>query len=370
MLNCFNSVYKGKKVLITGHTGFKGTWLTVFLKQLGAEILGYSVDIPTNPSLFDIIFLKDKIVHVKGDILDENRLLSTFQDFQPEFVFHMAAQPLVRLSYSEPKLTYETNVIGTVNLLEAVRKTKSVRVVINVTSDKCYENKEWVHGYREVDSLGGDDPYSSSKGCAEIITSAYRSSFFHSDVFDKHIVSLSSVRSGNVIGGGDWAGDRLIPDCVRAIIEKKDIIVRHPKYVRPWQHVLEPLSGYLCLGSLMLQDCRKYGCAWNFGPLDSYALTVEDIVVKVIEDWQYGHYVIDNGKHLHESSLLSLDCRKAMAILNWRPVFDVYTAISKTVQWYKEYYSEKNRDMYGLTIKQIKSYIEEARKMNILWSLR
>jgi len=250
--NTFNNIYNGKRVLVTGHTGFKGGWLSLWLKELRAEVIGYSLDPPTSPSFFEAVDLKNKLIHITGDVRDEKHLLSVFKKYQPEFVFHLAAQPLVRLSYKDPKLTYETNIMGTVNVLESVRKTKSARVCIIVTTDKCYENKEWIYGYRETDPMGGYDPYSSSKGCAELVTAAYRSSFFNPKDYGKsHRVAPSSARAGNVIGGGDWAEDRLIPDCIRTLSQNKIINIRNPQATRPWQYILEPLSGYLLLGSKM-----------------------------------------------------------------------------------------------------------------------
>ncbi len=372
MDNCFNGSYKDKRVLVTGHTGFKGAWLSLWLKKLGAEVVGYALEPPTSPSLFEAIRLEDKITHIIGDIRDEDKLLSVFYDFQPEFVFHLAAQPLVRLSYREPKLTYETNVIGTINLLEAVRKTDSVRVVVNITSDKCYDNKEWVYGYREIDPMGGYDPYSSSKGCAELVTSAYRFSFFNTEKYNEHQVALSSVRAGNVIGGGDWGEDRLIPDCVKSLSQDKVILVRNPEAIRPWQHVLEPLSGYLWLGALMCQDGHgiKLSSAWNFGPPDGKILSVEEVVKLVIRLWGKGSYSLDISNHPHEAALLKLDCSKAHTVLKWEPIYDIYTAVEKTILWYKEYYdSYKSAKMYDISFNQIVSYIEYAREKGIAWSI-
>lgn len=370
MDSCFGGIYKGKRVLVTGHTGFKGGWLSLWLKELGAEVLGYSLEPPTSPNLFKAIRLDNKIVHILGDIRDEQNLFCVFDDFQPEFVFHLAAQPLVRLSYKEPRLTYETNIMGTINLLEAIKETDSVRVVVNITSDKCYENKEWVYGYREIDPMGGHDPYSSSKGCAELVTSAYRSSFFNPERYNEHKVALSSVRAGNVIGGGDWGEDRLIPDCVKSLSQDKAILIRSPKATRPWQHVLEPLSGYLWLGALMYQNGITYSSAWNFGPGDGEMLSVEKIVGLIIKHWGKGSYSLDISNHPHEAILLKLDCSIAYAILKWKSIYDVYRAMEETVQWYKEYYNSHGKgQMYDTTFNQIVGYIGHAREKGIEWSI-
>jgi len=271
----FNNIYNGKRVLVTGHTGFKGGWLSLWLKELGAEVIGYSLDPPTKPSFFEAVDLKNKLIHIIGDVRDEKHLLSVFTKYQPEFVFHLAAQSLVRRSYKEPRLTYETNIMGTINVLETVRKTNSVKACIIITTDKCYENKEWVYGYRENDPMGGYDPYSSSKACAELVVSAYRNSFFNPKDYGKiHNIALSSVRAGNVIGGGDWGKDRIITDCVKTLFENKTINIYNPQATRPWQYVLEPLSGYLLLGSKMYKDGRKYSSAWNFGSGDNAIITV------------------------------------------------------------------------------------------------
>lgn len=354
----YPGIYKNKKVLITGHTGFKGSWLSLWLKELGAEVIGYSLDPPTKPNLFDSINLKDKIVDIRGNIRNEEHLASVFKKYSPEIVFHLAAQPLVRLSYKEPKLTYETNVMGTVNLLEAVRKTNSVKVCIIVTSDKCYENKEWVYGYRETDPVGGYDPYSSSKGCAELVTAAYRRSFFNPEDYERtHNVALSSVRAGNIIGGGDWREDRLIPDCIRALSQNKTVVLRNPKAIRPWQYILEPLAGYLLLGSLMYGEGQKYSGAWNFGPNDKRYLTVEEIVKLVVAYWGEGNYAVERIKDFHEAGLLKLDINKAITLLRWRPIYNIDETVKRTIDWYKNFYSTMKKDkLYKLTVEEIKEY--------------
>ncbi|HXN05650.1 MAG TPA: CDP-glucose 4,6-dehydratase, partial [Nitrospiria bacterium] len=285
MKSLFSNIYENKRVLVTGNTGFKGSWLSLWLKRLGARVIGYSLPPPTEPSLFKEARLYEGMTHINGDIRDSQALIKAFRVHQPEIVFHLAAQPLVRQSYQNPEETYSTNVMGTVHVLEAIRKTGSVRVCVNVTSDKCYENKEWDYAYRENDPMGGYDPYSSSKGAAELVGSAYRRSFFNTKNYNQHQMSLVSVRAGNVIGGGDWAQDRLMPDIVGALSHKKCIEIRNPGSIRPWQHVLDPLSGYLWLGSLLWRKPTEYDYGWNFGPLASDSMTVKEIVEESIVLW-------------------------------------------------------------------------------------
>jgi len=365
--NIFNNVYNGKRVLVTGHTGFKGGWLSLWLKELGTNVIGYSLEPPTKPSFFEAIGLKNKIIHIIGDVRNEKHLLSVFEKYQPEFVFHLAAQSLVRFSYKEPRLTYETNVMGTVNILEAIRKSKSVRAAVIITSDKCYENKEWIWGYRENDPVGGYDPYSSSKGCAELVVSAYRCSFLNPINQNGHKIAISSVRAGNVIGGGDWREDRLIPDCIKSLSENKPIIIRNPDAIRPWQHVLEPLSGYLLLGAKMYKDGAKYNGAWNFGPSDSDLITVEEITKKIVSYWGSGKYKNEISlKNPHEAKLLKLDCSKARSILKWYPVYNINEALLKTVGWYKMFYNEtEENNLYIYTVKQIRDYERRCGYINI-----
>ena len=358
--NIFNNIYNGKRVLVTGHTGFKGGWLSLWLKELGAEVIGYSLDPPTQPSFFEAVDLKNKLIHIIGDVRDEKHLLSVFKKYQPEFVFHLAAQSLVRFSYKEPRLTYETNVMGTINVLEATRKTNSVKVCIVITTDKCYENKEWIYGYREIDPMGGYDPYSSSKGCAELITAAYRNSFFNPDNYGKnHDVALSTVRAGNVIGGGDWGKDRLIPDCVKTLSKNKTINIRNPQATRPWQYVLEPLNGYLLLGSKMYKDGKRYSSAWNFGPNDNDIITVEEIVKSAINNWGNGDYKVDVSSQPHEAGLLKLDTSKARTFLGWKPVYNIYETIKRTINWYKYFYNGVEKEkLYKITVNEIWDYIK------------
>lgn len=353
------SIYKDKKVLITGATGFKGTWLSTWLNKLGAKVIGYSLEPQTTPSMFNICDMDSKIVNIIGDVRDYTNLSNTFKEWKPDIVFHLAAQPLVRLSYKEPINTYETNVMGTVNLLEAAKNTESVKAVIVITTDKCYENKEWVYGYRENDPMGGHDPYSASKGCAELVVSSYRNSFYNESK-----IALSSVRAGNVIGGGDWAEDRLIPDFIRAVSEKNSIIIRNPLATRPWQHVLEPLSGYLKLGALMLDDNKKYSSAWNFGPNDTDVLNVDDILRLCIKNWGEGSVELDTGYKPHEANLLKLDISKVRSQLNWNPLYNANEAVAKTISWYKNYYENNKENMYEYTLKQIYEYEEKARGLS------
>lgn len=354
----FNNIYENKKVFLTGHTGFKGSWLALWLTQLGAKVCGYSLAPNTEPSMFKELYIKNKIEkNVIGDILDNTLLEKVMIEFQPDIVFHLAAQPLVRLSYYEPVLTYETNVIGTLNVLEAARKCKSVRAFVNITTDKCYENKEINRGYKEDEPMGGYDMYSSSKGCVEIMSSSYRRSFLQND----DAYAMATARAGNVIGGGDWALDRLIPDCIRAINNNEKIEIRNPIAVRPWQHVLEPLSGYLLLGEKLLESGKKYAEGFNFGPNEDSVLKVSDVVRQVIEFYGKGEVFVHKKDNLHEAGLLMLNIEKAKQILNWSPAYTPEQAIEKTVEWYKHFY-DNDIDMYEFTLKQISEYM-----LNINW---
>jgi len=359
----FKNLYDNKTVLVTGHTGFKGSWLTLSLLELGAKVVGYSLEPPTVPSLFEILGVKDKINHIIGDVRDQKHLDSVLKKYNPDFVFHLAAQSLVRLSYKEPRLTYETNLMGTINVLEAIRRVNSVRACIVVTSDKCYENREAVYCYKETDPMGGYDPYSSSKGCAELIVNAYRCSFFNSDNYKEHKLALSSVRSGNVIGGGDWSQDRLIPDCINFLSKDEPITIRSPEATRPWQYVLEPLFGYLSLGQLMWQEPLAYSDSWNFGPKENSISKVEDIVKLVIKSWGKGQYQVVKDSKLHEARLLSLDIDKARNILKWEPAYSLDKALEETIGWYKKYYElGKTADinqMYEYSLNQIREYIKQ-----------
>ena len=333
------SVYDTKNVLVTGHTGFKGSWLSFWLASLGAKVVGYALEPGSTPDHFSLV--RPNVESVLGDIRDLDGVLSVFKHTKPEIVFHLAAQPLVRRSYREPLTTLSTNIMGTANILEACRLSNSVRAVVVVTSDKCYTNQEWVWGYREIDPMGGHDPYSASKGCAELVTASWRNSFFPTDDYgNTHQVLLASVRAGNVIGGGDWGEDRLIPDLVRAATSGKPACIRHPEAIRPWQHVLDPLSGYILLGKMLLQGDAEYADAWNFGPSHEDCLSVGKIVRRFKETWDTLVFDLEAEAHnrLHEANILRLDCSKARQKLGWHPVWDSDEALKKTVHWYKSYY--------------------------------
>ena len=346
----FNNIYENKKVLVTGNTGFKGCWLSMWLQSLGADVLGYALEPDTDPSMFTALNLQKKIHTVFASILDKEKLNKTFNDFKPEIVFHLAAQPLVLRSYKEPVLTYETNVIGTLNVLMAAKNCDSVRAFVNVTTDKCYENKEVITGYKENDPMGGYDMYSSSKGCVEIMSSSFRRSFLS----DENAFALATARAGNVIGGGDWAQDRLIPDCIKAINNNIPIEIRNPAAVRPWQHVLEPLSGYLLLGQKLFEYGQSYAGGYNFGPVQQAVLTVADVAKKVVKYYAKGSVIVGEKNPLHEAGLLMLDITKAKEKLGWTPSFDADTVIKNTVDWYSRFYN--NGLMYDYTIEQIIDY--------------
>lgn len=349
------SFWAGKTVFLTGHTGFKGGWLSLWLQALGAKVVGYSLPPPTNPSLFAVARVADGMESIEGDIRDLKQLVAVMATCQPEIVIHMAAQPLVRYSYQSPVETYSTNVMGTVNLLEAVRHAGSVKAVVNITSDKCYDNREWIWGYRENEPMGGYDPYSSSKGCAELVASAYRNSYFNPNEFGRHGVALASVRAGNVIGGGDWAEDRLIPDFMRAITQGKAVHIRNPHAIRPWQHVLEPLAGYLMLTQRLWESGEIYGEGWNFGPNDEDAKPVSWIVEQLTKKWGEGAcWVMDDGDHPHEANYLKLDCSKAKARLDWQPRWHLEDALRAIVDWHHAYRS--GEEMREVTLSQIRTY--------------
>jgi len=365
MENLFSGIYKNKTVLVTGHTGFKGSWLVYWLNQMGAKVIGYSLEAPTNPNHIELLDLD--IISIVGDIRDLDKLNQTFEKYKPDIVFHLAAQPLVRLSYENPIETYETNVIGTLKVFEACRKN-SVKAIVNITSDKAYENKEWIWGYRENDPMGGYDPYSSSKGCADILASSYRNSFFNIKDYKKtHNTLLATCRAGNVIGGGDWAKDRLITDIMLSVSQGKKLNIRNPKATRPWEHVLEPLSGYLHIGQKLLEEKVEFSEAWNFGPSDEGSITVEEVVQNVKKHWNKIDYEINKDPNqLHEANLLKLDCSKAHILLKWKDVWDSKTTFLKTVKWYKAYYEE---DKKVLTQSDLESYIADAQAKNIEWAI-
>ncbi len=347
--------WSNKKVLITGHTGFKGSWLSMWLQRLGATVIGYSLPAPTQPSLFEVAKITQELTSVTGDIRDLAELQAVMTAHQPDIVFHMAAQPLVRYSYDNPVETYATNVMGTVNLLESVRHSSSVRVVVVITTDKCYENREWVWGYRENEPMGGRDPYSSSKGCAELVTEAYRSSFFTPQPDLAQPAAIASVRAGNVIGGGDWASDRLIPDIMRAIQAQQPVQIRNPHATRPWQHVLEPLSGYMLLAERLWQNGAAYAEGWNFGPNDEDVKPVSWIVDYLTQRWGEGAtWQLDGGDHPHEATYLKLDCSKAKARLGWHPRLSLNTALEWIVEFYRAY--DQHQDMAKVVEAQILRY--------------
>lgn len=349
--------WRGKKVFITGHTGFKGSWLSIWLHYLGAQVTGYSLEPPTKPSLFELCKVNDLVTSIIGDVRDGEKLKHHLVKANPIIVIHMAAQPLVRESYKNPVDTYATNVMGTVNLFEAVRAANGMKAVINVTTDKCYENKEWIWGYRENEPMGGFDPYSNSKGCSELITSAYRNSFFNPRDYEKHGVAIASARAGNVIGGGDWAADRLIPDCIDALVNSRKIIIRNPKAIRPWQHVLEPLSGYLTLAQRLYEDGANFAEGWNFGPNDEDAKPVEWIVQRMCKLWPgTAQYEIDTGVHPHEANYLKLDCSKAKMRLGWYPHWNLEYALQNIVEWVSAF--NKKADMQQICLKQISDYMK------------
>ncbi len=345
--------YQGKTVFVTGHTGFKGSWLSLWLSMMGAKVVGYALPPLTEKDHFNLLGLPCTIKHIEGDILNLDFLRACVQEAQPDMVFHLAAQALVRDSYDHPKLTFDTNVTGSVNVLEAVRFQPSVRSLVYVTSDKCYKNKEWIWGYRENDELGGHDPYSASKAAAELVFSSYCDSFFSKN----SQIGIGSVRAGNVIGGGDWAKDRIIPDLIRSIDEGSPLEIRNPVSTRPWQHVLEPLSGYLLLGMRLFEKPEKYTGAWNFGPSDASIKTVRFLIEKAITLYGKGRINIgQSDKTKHEAGLLHLNCDKAAHLLNWSPVWDFDQTLQHTIEWYKNY--NNGQDALTLTKADIKKFME------------
>ena len=341
--------YKGKKVLVTGHTGFIGSWLTKWLTMLKADVCGYSLEPPTQPNIYETLNLSSEILDVRGDIRNTDLLQKTVQNFCPEIVFHLAAQPIVLESYDDPVETFDINVTGTVNLLNELRKIDSVKTIVVVTSDKSYQNNEWVYPYRETDILGGKDPYSASKSCQDIVINSFRESYFSNSE-----IGISSVRAGNVIGGGDWAKYRIVPDIVRGVVNNKTIRIRNPDSVRPWQHVLEPISGMLILAEKMYKNV-KFSGAWNFGPNNDREITVKEIVEKVIMFWGEGKYEIERGTSPKEANSLRLGISKARKELNWSPHLDLVGTVQDTVEWYKTYYN-KVMNIKALTAKQIETY--------------
>lgn len=349
--------WKNKTVLLTGHTGFKGSWLSLWLQKLGANVIGFSKSIPTKPSLYELAHVEDGMISIMGNVNDLNKLIEVINKHKPEIVIHMAAQSLVQESYNDPIETYNTNVLGTINVMQAIRSVDSVRVLINVTSDKCYENKDLERGYNENDPMGGFDPYSSSKGCAELAISSFRNSFFNTAEYDKHRTAVASVRAGNVIGGGDWAKNRIIPDIINGILEKTVIKIRNPAAIRPWQFVLEPLYGYMLLAERLWSDGVRFSEAWNFGPENNDISSVSELVEKISLLWNKDIKLEYNkeGFH-HESTILKLDCTKARQKLEWQPKTNLDSGLKFVVEWYKQY--ELGKDMKEITEKQITEFSE------------
>ncbi|WP_370979199.1 CDP-glucose 4,6-dehydratase [Agaribacterium sp. ZY112] len=351
--------WSGKKVLLTGHTGFKGSWLALWLDSMGAKVKGLALEPPSSPSMFEELKIAENIESEICDIRDFEAVLSSVESFSPAIVIHMAAQPLVRLSYSQPIETYHTNVMGTVHVLEAIRKVGGVKAVINVTSDKCYENKEWPWGYREDEPKGGYDPYSNSKGCAELVADSYRNSFFNKNKYKDHGCALASVRAGNVIGGGDWADDRLIPDILSSFEAGKSVHIRSPHSIRPWQHVLEPLSGYLLTAQLLFEQGPCFAEGWNFGPNDTDAKPVNWIVDRLTSLWGEGaNWQLDGDNHPHEAGYLKLDCSKAKMRMEWQPRWNLDETLERIVAWHKAWLAKE--DMKAYTLEEIKQYIASA----------
>ncbi len=359
----FSDIYSDKTVLVTGHNGFKGAWLTSWLLKCGAAVIGYSLEPPSSPSLFELSNIKDQIKDIHGDIRDFERLKNTFRKYDPDYIFHLAAQPLVRKSYLEPRMTYDTNFMGTLNVLECLRDNNNSKICIIVTSDKCYYNNEWIYGYRENDRLGGYDPYSASKACVELLVESYRNSFFKPDNYgDDHSVSISTVRAGNVVGWGDWGEDRLIPDLVKGIVEKKEVEIRNHFSVRPWQFVLEPLSGYLKLAGYMHNDSAKYSGAWNFGPDDENVVNVKTLIDIFLNYWGEGSYSINQDLSCHEANLLKLDISKSRFKLDWSPRYTIEETVKRTVNGYKQIYKGfHDKELYNLMIKEINEYTDKIK---------
>ncbi len=358
MIDIFNNFYKGKRVFVTGHTGFKGSWLSIWLHELGAEVVGVANDPYSRRDNFVLSGIGSKMkADIRADIRDGKRMKEIFAEYQPEIVFHLAAQPLVRLSYEIPVETYEINVMGTINIMEAIRATKSVKVGVVITTDKCYDNCEMLEGYVETDPFGGYDPYSSSKGACEIAIQSWRRSFFNpAEYGKKHTVSLASVRAGNVVGGGDWALDRIIPDCIRALEEGRVIDIRSPKAVRPWEHVLEPLSGYMMLAQKMWDSPTEFCEGWNFGPESEVVSTVWEVASEVIKNYGCGELKDSSDPNaVHEANLLMLNIKKAKSRLGWKPSMNMQQCIQLVVDWYKRY---KNEDVYALCLEEIGKYLD------------
>jgi len=374
MSTALHRTFDGLTVLITGHTGFKGSWLSIWLRELGARVVGYSLDPPTEPSNFRLSCLAGRVVDLRGDVRDFARLREAVEQHRPGVIFHLAAQPLVPLSYREPKETLDVNVGGTVNVLETARTTGATKAVLCVTTDKVYRNREWSWGYRENDELGGHDPYSASKAMAELAIASYRQAFFSGRSGGERTVAVASARAGNVIGGGDWGQDRLLPDCMRALIDGRAVPLHNPGCVRPWQSVLEPLSGYLWLAARLLSDeGSRYAGAWNFGPAERRAVSTEELVSEAIALWGDGSYVVADGRNEVETQVLRLNWDKAANELDWHPVYNWKEALAEAVGWFRAYHNTQQEhaapiDMYGTCVAQIRAYTERAREQDLAWA--
>jgi CDP-glucose 4,6-dehydratase len=365
----FAGIYHKRRVLLTGHTGFKGSWLATWLLELGAEVAGFSLDVPTVPSNFEVLGLEERLNHFEGDVREFDQIARTVEVFDPEIIFHLAAQSLVRRSYDEPTLTFATNALGSLNILECIRQRPRKCVAVIITSDKCYRNQEWTWGYRENDILGGDDPYSASKACAELIFHSYAQSYFR----NAHDAWVVSTRAGNVIGGGDWASDRIVPDCIRAWSVDLPARIRHPQATRPWQHVLEPLSGYLWLGAcLWLEDVALRGESFNFGPAVEVSQSVGDLVSDMAKYWPEAEWRVEPtpGAKQRESTLLKLCCDKALHRLDWQSTLSLAETVLFTIGWYRAYYINKDNTMYDLTVRQIHEYVHKAMSKGLKWALQ
>ena len=355
--------WQGKRVFLTGHTGFKGSWMSIWLKMLGAEVTGFALPPATNPDMFTVVQNDREINSIIGDIRDLSLIQRTIKQYKPDIVMHMAAQAIVRQSYREPIDTFQTNIMGTANILEAVRDTDTVKAVLCITSDKCYENREWVWKYRESDPVGGWDPYSASKGCSELVIASYKNSYFNDDLYDSQGVAVASARAGNVVGGGDWGHDRLIPDMIKSFSDGKRVIIRSPNAVRPWQHVIDLLRGYIMLTEKLYQYGPQYAEAWNFGPIDNDEKTVQEIVNKVSALWGNGaSWELDKNFNPHEALSLKLDSSKARARLGWSSALDIETTLEYVVQWYKAHH--KGEDMFHITSQQIQEVEDRYAKSN------
>jgi len=366
----FKDYYQGKKVLVTGHTGFKGSWLVCWLKYLGAEIIGYALDPDTDPNFFTACHLHDRIIDVRGDILDYEKLAQVLQDNQPEIIFHLAAQPIVRLAFQKPRETFDINIMGTVNVLESARLCKTVKSVIVVTSDKCYRDTGWEWGYREIDQLGGHEAYSASKACAEMVAATYQEERFCQTIQSPIEMAVATARAGNVIGGGDWAPYRLVPDIVRAISSDRDIVIRYPDATRPWQHVLEALSGYLWLGAITHENPKVYCSGWNFGPDDPRMIPVGEIAKQIIKIWSDSKtkLIIEPDPQKSEAMVLHVDSSKAHHFLKWWPTWDIEQTLNAIVVWYKRFYQTQLPEMCEITLEQIESYSAAAQAAGVSWT--